>query len=528
MEDSAGRYGVDLTSFGPYRLTQRSYEYGIDDIDPQESFNPGACPKGDKCSIDLRTDAIAAWVADIGNKTAESFELLFILSAGQDESSTWQEFGEMKFQTRQDVPDSFGPPEDDSLPNWAKTRYVPWTSWASAATIWPNAGDGSSTQGESSGMATYAHELSHLLNITDNYNNPYDDPPIRSYTGPWSMLSRGSFNGPGGPHTRFQIPARHGGSLGCQHTVRDKLQIGLTDNSSMLFVSRKELASSGPLVAQITARSVDADLLGVRVTMPEDLSPPCNQSKDPLCDGGGYDNYDMEVIDRMGADSFTPDSGVMLSKTKNSDQEPPFQWTIDANPQDIDLIDFIRPNGTAAKVTIGDYRQLADALFHAGTGSGSEFEYVDEANRLHFYILDIHQSATGVLSYTVGVRSLEDTSTNQYGVKVSGGDVHQTEMGMSCSFQIANSGSQNSPAAGTDLSQYMQSDIYRLHAEVQGDGWSAHLKNELSAVEFGSNAATEVALSAGRHASRKATVTLRVTSESDPSVCVYNKCMIGP
>lgn len=190
MEDSAGRYGVDLTAFGPYRLPQNSYQYGIDDADPEESFNVGACPEGDRCSVDLRTDAIGAWVDDIGNRTAESYELIFILSAGQDESSTWQEFGEMKFQTRQDVTEPFGPPED-SLPNWARTRYVPWTSWASASTEWPNAGDASSTQAESSGMATYAHELSHLLDIGDNYNNPYDDPPIRDYTGPFSMLSRG-------------------------------------------------------------------------------------------------------------------------------------------------------------------------------------------------------------------------------------------------------------------------------------------------------------------------------------------------
>lgn len=163
MEDSAGRFGVDLTSFGPYRLPQKSYEYGIDD--EEDGFNPGACPDGDTCSVDLRTDAYAAWRADVGNDTANSYELVFILSAGQDESSTWQEFGEMMFATPEDVTDDFGPPGDGT--NYAATRYVNWTSWASASTIWPNAGSGSSTQGESSGMAVYAHELSHLLDIYD-------------------------------------------------------------------------------------------------------------------------------------------------------------------------------------------------------------------------------------------------------------------------------------------------------------------------------------------------------------------------
>jgi len=48
-------------------------------------------------------------------------------------------------------------------------------------------------------MSTYAHELSHVLGIGDNYNNPFGVPAQRDYSGPWEMLSRGTFNGPGGP-----------------------------------------------------------------------------------------------------------------------------------------------------------------------------------------------------------------------------------------------------------------------------------------------------------------------------------------
>ena len=44
--------------------------------------------------------------------------------------------------------------------------------------------------------------------------------------------------------------------------------------------------------------------------------------------------------------------------------------------------------------TIGDYRQLNDALFHAGTNSGSKYEYVDAANGLHFYVIDVTRDAT--------------------------------------------------------------------------------------------------------------------------------------
>ena len=128
-------------------------------------MNPGECLVGQRCNLNIRTDALGAWRAHVGDAVAASFELVFILSAGQDESSTWQEFGEMKFQTRDDVPLEFGSPfpgttlsANGTTRNWARTRYVEWSSWAASASIWPNAGGGSSTQGESSGMGTYAHE----------------------------------------------------------------------------------------------------------------------------------------------------------------------------------------------------------------------------------------------------------------------------------------------------------------------------------------------------------------------------------
>lgn len=231
MQDSNGRYGVDLNGFGPYTMPAKSYQYGI-----TNDMNPGMCPGGEVCNKNIRTDGLGAWRAAVGDEVADSFELVFILGAGQDESSTWQEFGQMMFQTKEDVPDAWGPP-DPAMPNYAKTRYVEWTSWKSAATIWPNAGGGSSTQAESSGMGTYAHELSHLLSIGDNYNNPYGVPLRRAYTGVWSMMSRGSFNGPGGPHTRWQIPPLNGGSMGSSHTLRDKLKIGLLGEEHALRLS---------------------------------------------------------------------------------------------------------------------------------------------------------------------------------------------------------------------------------------------------------------------------------------------------
>ncbi|CAO2653547.1 Nn.00g029580.m01.CDS01 [Neocucurbitaria sp. VM-36] len=539
MGDSFGKYGVDLTVFGPYRMPAKSYQYGVDD--EQGGFNEGACPEGPPCSVDLRTDALGAWRADVGNETADQYELAFILSAGQDESSTWQEFGEMRFLTKDDVPDEFGPPGNSSLPNYADTRYVEWTSWAAASTIWPNAGGGSSTQGESSGMATFAHELSHLLGIGDNYNNPYSVPPRRAYTGPFSMLDRGSFNGPGGPHTRWQIPPVQGASMGSLHTMRDKHQIGLIDNTPILQISRSGLATSGPVVAQLTARSVDPGngLMGFNISFGTqgDLAPRCNISLDAFCDGRGYNNYNMEVVDRMGADSFCPDSGVMISKTKNADRSQPFQWVIDANPQDAHVVDFYLPNGTARYWSIGDYRQLVDALFHAGTNSGSEYEFEDRSNGLHFYVLEKLRDDAGVLHYTVGVKSTSTntTFTATYGIELGSGKLETSGYGKSaadgayCSFELKNTGKAANLSSNPhpqDLSAYLGSDIYRLAAEVEGEGWKVAVPNALAYAKAGKQKTVKVAVACGGECAKEATVTLTVTSEGDKKVQRTKTCKV--
>ncbi|MEV4345025.1 M6 family metalloprotease domain-containing protein [Actinoplanes sp. NPDC049596] len=412
MEDSNGRFGIELSSFGVYQMPADSHEYGIE---TQMQRGQG-CPAGDTCARNLRTDARAAWIAAVGETEAAKYDFVFFLSAGQDESATWQEFGPMKFTTKQDVTDEWGPP-DAALPNWNATRYVDWTSWQASANIWPNATQGSSLQAESSGMSTYAHEFSHILGVGDNYNNPYGVPARRDYSGPWEMLSRGTFNGPGGPHSRWLIPGTSGSSMGAQHMLRNKMKLGIVSSDAVLRLSRESLAASGAVVTRVTARAVDRGLAGINVTLDGgDRSPACDAATDPVCDGGGYDNYTLEVVDRMGFDSFTPDSGVLLAKTKNADAAP-FIWTIDANPQDIDKVDFVLPDGTPQKMTIGDYRQLSDALFHAGTNSGSEFEYVDTANRLHFYVLDRKRDGKGVLSYEVAVRSLDGSGPARRAVR---------------------------------------------------------------------------------------------------------------
>ncbi|GLW62235.1 peptidase M6 [Actinomadura rubrobrunea] len=515
MEDSGGRYGVELTAFGVYRMPAKDHEYGVD------SMQGGTgCPTGDTCRRDLRRDARAAWIADVGEEKAAEFDFVFYLSAGQDESSTWEEFGRMKFASKEDVPPEWGP-QDPNLPNWVKTRYVDWTSWAAGSTIWPNAVTGSSTQAESSGMGVFAHEFSHILGIGDNYNNPYGEPPRRSYSGPWEMLSRGSFNGPGGPHSRWTIPATGGGSMGAQHMLRNKLKLGIVDESKVLQISRDALAASGVVVAKVTARAVQpgkGELAGINLKLGEggDKSPACDPAADPLCDGGGYDNYTVEVVDRMGFDSFTPDSGVLIAKTKDRDNAP-FIWVKDANPQDIDKVDYVLPDGRPQKLTIGDYRQLSDALFHAGTDSGSEFEYVDEANRLHFYVIDLKRDKRGVLSYTVAVRSLDGAGPARRGVRVGSATVRSARSGwVKCTLPLRNTGK-----GGTG---YSAADVFRLKASSAK--WETWLPNALATAKAGASTTVEVWAKPSPGASRKADVKLTATSESDPTKTSTGTCRI--
>ena len=526
MEDSGGRYGVDLTEFGAYQMPGKSHEYAM------EFQGDGACPSGDSCDKDLRTDAFAAWQAAEGDDVRDDFDFVYILSAGQDESSTWQEFGPIKFENREDVTDEFGPP-DDALPNWSETRYVDWTSWASGSTLWPNAGGGSTTQAESSGMGVFAHELSHVLGIGDNYNNPFGDPPRRAYTGIWEMLSRGSFNGPGGPHSRWTIPASGGGSMGAQHMLRNKIALEMVSERHVLRLSRNALAGSGLVVARVTARAVvprGDGLSGINLDLGArgDLSGPCDPATDPMCDGGGYDNYTLEAVDRMGTDSFTPDAGALLAKTKDEDRAP-FEWVIDANPQDIGMTDFVRPDGTKVPITIGDYRQLSDALFHAGTRSGSEFEYVDEANRLHFYVLDQQRDGQGRLSYLLGIRSLDGSGPQRRGVGLRSANAVADSRGLAtCRLPLTNSG-----RAGRlpnehpeDVRPYLRNDIYRLTARVNGNGWTTHLPQRLATLRSGTTQRITAYARNDYAQAAPATVTVTARSESDPDVVATTTCRV--
>ena len=439
-------------------------------------------------------------MADVGATVAASFDNVFYTAAGVSEADTWREFGEMRYAGPEVIPDRFGPGVYDTTmtANWAQTRFTPWTAWASAASIWPTASGDTATAAESTGMGGYAHELSHNLGLDDNYNNPFAKTVQRSAGGNWDMMGRGSSNGPGGPHTRWLVPPTQGGALGAQHAVVNKRALGFLDDRDVLRLRRSELAESGPAVVEVKARELapNGDTLGVDVELDGgDQSAPCRVEANPLCDGGGYDRYTLEVVQQLGSDSFLPGQGVLIAKAKDRASScgsyTCFLWYVDANPRDIDQVDFVRPDGTAIAVGKGDERQLDDAAFDAGVGLGTRFEYVDAANRLHFYVVDRRRDADGVLRYTVAVRSLDGPGPVRRSVAVG-------RPTATCTFPVTNTGD------GTD--------VFRLWVKAGGDGWSAELRNVL--VAPGPGATVRVPVDIKRGAGR-GHVTLTAVSESD-------------
>lgn len=523
MEQSRGQIGVTVAGFGPYRMSRRFFQYGgLPSVDIPWDSTPVSNAARELDSL---------WRADVGDSVALSFDLVVRMYAGYDETAIWQEFGEMKFQTRDDIAPAFGNP-DTTRPRWVRTRYVPWTSWMAGVWPWSNAIAGRITQGE--GINSIRHEIAHAaFSIGDNYNNPYVLPYRRAPVGPWDLMDRGSFNGPFGPHRRYVLPPNEGGSMSAGLMLRQRLQFRFVDSSQVLLLNRDGLAKSGMAVVDVTARAVEpiaGTVAGISVRLdgrsPRDRTPVDDPATNPLSSGTpNFDFYTMEVVQRIGYDSYTPDNGVLIAKNKDraSGSGGPnggnvFAWTIDAHPEDIDKVDFHRPNGEPVMRTIADYRQLNDALFHAGTRSGSLAEWVDTPNRLHFYVIDVRRDQRGILAYTMAVRSLDGAGPHVRGVALSGGG--ETADGpRRVGFRLTNTGTRAPidsvhPVRRDDV---FDNDVYRLSVTVRGEGWAADLTNNFTAVPFGGTTDIGVYVRRTNTAVPTATITLRAVSESDPT-----------
>lgn len=524
MEQSRGRFGITaLDPYGPYRMPEPHWEYGL-----REHGQHTYTPDGSVASSRMEPDVDSLWMADVGDIKSQ-YDAVLRIYAGYDETGVWQEFGEMKF-LKDEIPAEWGNP-DTTMPRWVPTRYVDWTSWKAGMMQW---GLSSIRQGENSGTIT--HELGHFAFRTgDNANNPYVEPYRRAGAGTWDMMDRGCFNGPGGPHMRWVVPPTMGAAMPAGLMLRNRMVNGFIDDDQVFYLSREGLARSGLAIADITCRAVEplpGTYAGLIVRLdgeePHDRTPLEDPALNPLSQGlDPYNFYSMEVIQRIGYDSFVPDEGVLLAKNKDEEgrnggpnQFNCFNWVIDAHPEDINMVDFVRPDGTEVMRTIADYRQLNDALFHAGLNSGSEFEYVDEPNSLHFYILDLQRDDDGILSYTVAVRSLDGRGPGVRGVEVVSGadEINVKDKGMH-TFTVKNTGSGPEPEKGIHPGsddKNTEYDIYRLELMAEGEGWEAGLLNELIYIRNGETLDVPVYFGRTDGSAGKASLTLKAVSESDP------------
>jgi M6 family metalloprotease-like protein len=526
MEQSRGKFGITaLDAFGPYRMPKNLWEYGLNEYNQNNST-----PDGTSASGRMEPDVDALWRAAEGD-IKKQYDAILRIYAGYDETGVWQEFGEMKFLSKEDIPTEWGNP-DTSKPRWIPTRYVPWTSWKAGQMQW---GLSSIRQGENSGTIT--HELGHFaFRIGDNNNNPYIQPYRRVGSGPWDMMDRGSFNGPGGPHMRWVVPAIMGAGMPAGLMLRNRRVNGFVTENQILTLNRDSLAKLGSVVATITARAVEplaGEYVGVIVRLdgaePRDRTPVDDPAVNPLSPGiPNYDFYSLETVQRIGYDSFCPDNGVLLAKNKDKESKNGgpnsfncFNWVIAAHPEDINMIDYKRSDGSVVMRTIADYRQLNDALFHAGNNSGSQFEYVDIPNRLHFYIIDVKKNSSGILSYKIGVRSLDGSGLQERGITIVPlSTIKLKNPAEFLNFTITNTG------AASRTNSLINGDIYRLSVSVEGEGWSAQLLNSLTSVQQGKSEKIPVYISRKGKCSGSAKVSLTARSENDPSKSATSFCIV--
>ncbi|MGB2906348.1 MAG: hypothetical protein WBB73_04565 [Candidatus Aminicenantaceae bacterium] len=528
MEQSRGRFGItEVDVFGPYRMPKPIWAYGLNEYGQNDQT-----PDGSRADSRMEQDCDAIWMEDVGEDIRKNYDAVLRTYASYDETGVWQEFGEMKFNSRGDIPPEWGNPNPD-MPRWIPTRYVEWTSWLAGSQQW---GLSSMRQGENSGTIT--HELGHFaFRLPDLNNNPYVEPYRRVAAGTWDMMDRGCFNGPGGPHMRWVVPPAQGAAMPAGLMVKNRLENGFITESQLLRLSRDGLARSGLAVADVTARAVDPlpdTFAGMVVRLdgsePGDRTPPDDPAVNPLSPGiPNYNFYTLEVVQRIGYDSFTPDNGVLIAKNKDSlrgrnggpNAFNSYIWVIDAHPEDIDMVDYTKPNGEKVMRTIADYRQLNDALFHAGHNSGSLFEWEDTPNRLHFYVIDTRKDEQGVLSYTLAVRSLDGSGPQQRGATLDApADLDISQPKTPVTFTLINTGTavDTDPALhAVDARAYLNSDVYRLSVSVEGEGWSAKLLNALVVGGFGESQPITVHVSFAGGSTQAATVTLLAASESDPS-----------
>jgi hypothetical protein len=199
------------------------------------------------------------------------------------------------------------------------------------------------------------------------------------------------------------------------------------------------------------------------------------------------------------------------------------------------MVDFVRPDSTSQMVTTGDPRQLTDATFHAGTNSGSLYEWEDTRNGLHFYVLD-RSEVDGVVHYRIGVQNIS-TAGAAKGPHARGVQLDDPapatfdDNNGYCNFDLTNTGSFTGfanphPEGAAAVNPLVSNDIYRLSASATGAGWNAQLPNALAYAAFGETKSVPVYVTHADGADATAVISLTATSVSDPAQTMTADCVL--
>ena len=469
-ENTQGRWKVELTGCGVYRMPGYEFEYGLAD----GMQNTADMPAGFTRRSGVHGTALNLAVAD--GADLSQYDFAFILHSGSAESQVWEEAGYMMFFDQKTIDDFYSarfrieqmaaqgitiaqttwnwldqhdPKKGgDGRGWWAQTRYVPWTSWWGATAIWNSATSTTvngrsfrlSMQGENAGTAVYAHEFSHISGIADNYGT---DIHARTYSGFWDSMCAGSMTGFGGPHTRYEIPNSQGGTVPAHMMTLIKRRLGFLDDNQLRQINYTSLRNNGPVVTEIYARTtaigdqvaaIYPDTLGVinnkvkageagigiRLTGFTDAKPRIRSTVDWESDteagANRYDNYMIEVVQQVGYDCVQSDSGVLISKNREA-LGAPFTWVVDAHAGGLDAIDFWTPVGPNGEPSLpqpfrnNDNNHLSAALFHVGksvTPNDYGVETVRKGQANEDYTVVVNPDGS------VNSKSIADNTVNEY------------------------------------------------------------------------------------------------------------------
>ena len=119
--------------------------------------------------------------------------------------------------------------------------------------------------------------------------------------------------------------------------LRFKQMLGVLEPEDQVLLERDDLREQGVAVATLEVRSAipDGDQVGLQVAFGAegDLAGSCADQgftgpngEYPQgagwCPGTNFHHYSLEVVDRVGNDSFAPGHGVLIAKSKNTGSPP--------------------------------------------------------------------------------------------------------------------------------------------------------------------------------------------------------------